>query len=146
MWAVCNPKTEDELNECEALGHSLSRLMQPTILTVLKKYNEPLHGYVIVQKVAESPMFGGKKPDPTGTYRTLKKMEECGYVTSEWKTPEKGSPKRVFSLTDAGERCLRRWIDALACYTYTIELLRSDASDSLGIDLPELPQCHQAAQ
>ena len=77
-------------------------MSQPTILTVLAESAEPLHGYVIVQKAAASPMFGGKKPDPAGIYRTLKKMEEQGFVTSEWDTPTSGAAKRLFSLTPEG--------------------------------------------
>ena len=106
-----------------------------------------MHGYIIVQQAAHSPMFGGKKPDATGIYRALKRMEEAGLVTSAWDTPEEGSAKRLFTLTDKGLHCLRRWIDALACYELTLEELRADAADALGIDLPEAPVCsHGAAQ
>lgn len=141
MWHACNPKTENELNECAELGKSLNRLSQPTILSILAKSNEPLHGYIIVQQAANSPMFGGTKPDATGIYRTLKRMEEANLVTSEWDTPESGSPKRMFTLTETGRKCLRRWIDALACYQLTIQELREDASAALGIELPDTPHC-----
>lgn len=143
MWHACNPKNENELAECAILGKSLNRLSQPTIMAILARSSEPLHGYVIVQKAANSPMFGGTKPDATGVYRTLKRMEESGYVVSRWETPETGTAKRLFELTETGRRCLRRWIDSLACYELTIEELRRDASDSLGIDLPPIPICWQ---
>lgn len=141
MWSVCNPQNEQELKECAQLGKSLSRLSQPTILTVLAQSDEPLHGYVIAQKAAESPMFGGSKPDPTGIYRTLKAMEEQGLLSSAWDTPESGPAKRSFSLTDAGRSTLRRWIDSLACYQATIGELREEASSALGIDVPPTPHC-----
>lgn len=141
MWSGCHPKTDEDLKECSELGKSLSRLSQPTILAILAKSKEPLHGYVIVQLAAESPMFGGKKPDATGIYRSLKRMEEAGFVESEWDTPQQGSAKRMFSLTDKGLNCLRRWIDALACYELTLEELRQEAADALGIDLPPTPTC-----
>ena len=86
-------------------------------------------------------MFGGKKPDATGVYRTLKRLEESGLVTSRWDIPEEGSAKRLFTLTDKGRSCLRRWIDALACYTLTIEELRNEASRALGIETPDAPTC-----
>jgi DNA-binding PadR family transcriptional regulator len=124
------------------LGKSLSRLSQPTILALLAKAGKPLHGYILVQLAADSPMFGGKKPDATGIYRALKRMEESGYITSAWETPEEGSAKRLFSLTEKGRQCLRRWIDALACYELTIEELRVEAAKSLGIDLPPTPHCN----
>lgn len=141
MWSSCHPKSDDDLKECAELGKSLNRLSQPTILALLAKSDTPMHGYIIVQKAAASPMFGGKKPDATGIYRALKRMEESGLVTSAWDTPEEGSAKRLFTLTQKGRDCLRRWIDALACYKLTIEELRAEAADALGIDLPDTPVC-----
>lgn len=144
MWSSCHPKSEEDLAECSELGKSLNRLSQPTILAILAKNGEPMHGYVIVQEAAKSPMFGGQKPDATGIYRALKRMEKAGLLESSWDTPSEGSAKRLFSLTDKGRNCLRRWIDALACYTLTIEELRAQASDALGIELPPTPQCSHA--
>lgn len=141
MWSACNPQTQEELAECAELGKSLSRLSQPTILSILAGSDTPLHGYVIVQKAAQSPMFGGKKPDATGIYRALKRMEESELVHSWWDTPDSGSAKRMFELTDKGRKCLRRWIDALACYKLTIEELRVEASHALGIEVPPTPSC-----
>jgi len=76
LWSACHPKTDEEMIECATLGKSLSKLSQPTILTILAANNKPMHGYIIVQQAAHSPMFSGKKPDATGVYRALKRMEE----------------------------------------------------------------------
>lgn len=141
MWSTCHPKTDGDLRECAELGKSLNRLSQPTILTLLAKSDKPLHGYIIVQQAASSPMFGGKKPDATGIYRALRRMEEAELVTSEWETPEEGSAKRLFTLTDKGHQCLRRWIDTLACYELTIKELRVEAAGALGIEVPGAPIC-----
>lgn len=141
LWSQCNPSTQEELEECATLGKSLNRLSQPTILTILAANNKPMHGYIIVQQAAKSPMFGGRKPDATGIYRALKRMEESDLVRSWWDTPEEGSAKRQFELTKKGRECLRRWIDALACYKMTIEELRVSASTALGIDVPPAPYC-----
>lgn len=141
MWSSCHPKSDEDLKECAELGKSLNRLSQPTILTLLAANDKPMHGYIIVQQAAHSPMFGGKKPDATGIYRALKRMEEAELVTSEWETPEEGSAKRLFTLTDKGRHCLRRWIDALACYELTLEELRGQTAQALGIDLPDAPIC-----
>ena len=141
MWSSCHPQSDEDLKECAELGKSLNRLSQPTILTLLAANDKPMHGYIIVQQAAHSPMFGGKKPDATGIYRALKRMEEAELVTSEWETPEEGSAKRLFTLTDKGRHCLRRWIDALACYELTLEELRGQAAQALGIDLPDAPIC-----
>ena len=141
MWGACHPKSDEDMKECAELGKSLNRLSQPTILTILAASDKPMHGYIIVQEAAKSPMFGGKKPDATGVYRTLKRLEDTGLVTSRWDTPEEGSAKRLFTLTDKGYACLRRWIDSLACYILTIEELRGEASRALGIETPDTPVC-----
>ncbi|MDR1714008.1 MAG: helix-turn-helix transcriptional regulator [Coriobacteriales bacterium] len=141
MTHLCNPKADNDLKACSQLAKSLSRLSQPTVLTVLATSDEPLHGYAIVQRAAESPMFGGAKPDPTGIYRLLKQMEDDGLVTSQWETPKAGPAKRAFTLTEVGRTELRRWIDSLACYTTTINELRDQASCALGIETPPIPEC-----
>lgn len=141
MWSGCHPKSDEDLKECSELGKSLNRLSQPTILAILAKSDKPLHGYMIVQLAAKSPMFGGQKPDATGIYRSLKRMEETELVVSKWDTPAQGSAKRMFYLTEKGRNCLRRWIDALACYELTLEELRKEAADALGIELPPTPNC-----
>ena len=141
MWSACHPKSEEELSECGQLGKSLSRLTQPSILTVLAKSDKPVHGYFIIQEMTNGPMFGGNAPDPTGIYRILKQMENNGYVVSEWDTSESGPAKRCYSMTDAGRACLRRWIDALACYSASIQDLRILASDALDIVVPDQPHC-----
>lgn len=143
MWSSCNPKHDEILPEYAELEKSLNRLSQPTILTILAQSEKPLHGYVIVQLAADSPMFGGQKPDPTGVYRALKRMEEAGFVTSEWDTPSEGPARRMFTLTQKGRQHLRRWIDALACYQLALAELRTVASDALGIKTPDTPQRNQ---
>ncbi len=141
MWSGCHPKSDNDLNECAELGKSLSRMSQPTILAILAQSKKPLHGYRIVKLAAASPMFGGSKPDAAGIYRTLKRMEEQELISASWDTPDTGAAKRMFTLTDKGRNCLRRWIDALACYCLTIQDLRQMASDALGIEVPEAPNC-----
>ena len=124
MWSSCHPKSDEDLKECAELGKSLNRLSQPTILTLLAANDKPMHGYIIVQQAAHSPMFGGKKPDATGIYRALKRMEEAELVTSEWETPEEGSAKRLFTLTDKGREYLKTLDEAWDELVGQIQLIR----------------------
>ena len=117
MWSSCHPKTDEELAECSTLGKSLNRLSQPTILTILALNDKPMHGYIIVQQAGNSPMFGGKKPDATGIYRALKRMEEAELVTSWWDTPDEGSAKRMFELTEKGLKLIKETEKARAVIT-----------------------------
>ena len=117
-----DPLPELKYCDCPCAGRNLDKLVQPAILTVLA--SEDLHGYVLVQRLAEMPMFGGQKPDATGVYRFLRQMEERALVTSSWDTSEAGPAKRLYQLTDAGRACLVRWADTLATYRDAIgELL-----------------------
>lgn len=147
MWSVCQPKTENDYTECACMGKSLNRLTQPAILSILNDLEESQHGYIIVQLLAQTPMYGGKKPDATGVYRTLKQMEKDELVTSSWDTPDSGPAKKGFLITDKGRKTLRRWVDTLACYQAAIEELREMVCGSLDIEVPDIPLCqgHQAS-
>jgi len=101
-------------HDCPCAGRNLDKLVQPAILTALAR--DDAHGYVLVQRLAEMPMFRGQKPDATGVYRCLRQMEERALVTSAWDTSESGPAKRFYHLTATGHSCLVRWVDTLATY------------------------------
>jgi len=143
MWSVCHPKSEEIYTECACMGKNLNRLMQPAVLSILQRSDEPIHGYLIVQELADSPMFGGQKPDAAGLYRTLKQMEADGLVTSAWDTSAQGPAKRRFSITNKGGAALLRWVDTLACYTLAIDSLRAMCCDALGMEVPSAPSCSE---
>jgi len=102
------------LNECPCSGKTRARLIQPAVMAVLA--GEPLHGYVIVQRLAGMTFFRGQGPDVTGVYRLLKSMETKGLVTSAWELAASGPAKRRYRLTPAGRVCLNRWITTLRTY------------------------------
>jgi len=47
-------------------------------------------------------------------YRTLRRLEENAYVTSEWDVAEPGPARRVYSLTKQGEKHLQEWAEVLS--------------------------------
>ncbi|MHB1457156.1 MAG: helix-turn-helix transcriptional regulator [Armatimonadota bacterium] len=100
--------------DCPCAGRNLDKLVQPAILAVLA--SEEAHGYILVQRLMEMPMFRGQKPDATGVYRYLRQMEERELVTSKWDTSKAGPAKRVYGLTEEGRSCLAHWIDTLSAY------------------------------
>ena len=105
---------ELKYEDCPCAGRNMDKLVQPAILTVLGR--EDIHGYVLVQRIADMPMFHGQKPDATGVYRVLRQMEERQLVTSAWDTSESGPARRLYHLTTAGRACLLRWVETLAGY------------------------------
>ncbi|MCX5670989.1 MAG: PadR family transcriptional regulator [Planctomycetota bacterium] len=86
-----------------------------------------LHGYRIVQRLAETPVMGGSRPDPTGVYRMLRLMEKRGFVVSSWNFSDSGPAKRSYRLTPGGRRCLARWVQTLHAYRRAIDGLLSAA-------------------
>ena len=57
-----------ELDNCPCSGANLPRFVQPVILAVLS--SGPLHGYLVVQRLAETSLFRKQPPDATGVYRS----------------------------------------------------------------------------
>jgi len=107
-----------------ALGKTLARIVQPAVMAALAK--EPLHGYLIVQRLGTMAMFRGQSPDPTGVYRVLKSMERDGLVESTWDMAGSGPARHCYALTPAGHACLEQWLLTLKTYQKSIgELVRT---------------------
>ena len=72
----------------------------------------PLHGYAItahIQRVSEELL----RVEEGSLYPALHRMEQDGWLRSEWGTTEKNRQARFYSLTSAGEAQLaterERW-------------------------------------
>lgn len=77
-----------------------------TILTVLA--HSPHSGYDISKRFEESVSCYWQASQQQ-IYRELGKMEQQGWVTFE-KVPQEGKPdKKIYRMTEAGERELQRW-------------------------------------
>lgn len=112
-----------EFGDCACSGKSLMRLVRPVLLRILAV--EPLHGYLIAQRLGELAMFRDQPADPTGLYRALKDMEREGLVTSAWDTGDSGPARRRYQITERGRHCLTQWLETLDRYSQTVaDLLR----------------------
>jgi DNA-binding PadR family transcriptional regulator len=107
--------------KCACEGHTLDRLLQPTVMAILAK--SPMHGYVILEELKQSPLMQGSKPDPSGVYRLLDTMEDQGMVRHELNASDKGPSKRVYELTSLGRKCLGKWAATLDEYEKSIAAL-----------------------
>jgi len=87
-------------------GRGRWALIEPLVLAGL--VSEPRHGYELAQAIEE--MTGGALPvDLGGLYRTLRRLEAEGLVTSEWEDAETGPQRRRYEVTDDGIAVLRHW-------------------------------------
>ena len=114
-------------DKCACRGDYLEKFIQPAILKIL--FKEPHHGFYILNKLSETSIFEGNAPDPTGMYRTLKKMEEAGLLKSEWDTENSPQPRRIYSITDEGRECLKAWAITLESYSRKIGELSKEISE-----------------
>jgi len=92
---------------CSCPPSRLERFAEPCVLLSLAR--EAAHGYQLIEKLAG---FGLEElaPDPTVVYRTLRRMERDGLVTSKWLTDGPGPARRLYSLTPEGEELLHAWV------------------------------------
>ena len=86
-------------------------LLTTSLLALLRGWNG--YGYQLSQRLKDCglPVF-----DQGTVYRTLRKLEEGGLVSSFWDTSASGPARRMYSLTQAGELFLSGWLAALDQY------------------------------
>lgn len=94
-------------------GHGHARraagLAESVLLLLL--HQQPAHGYTLLEGLGE---FGLSALDPSAVYRLLRDMEGMGWVTSTWDEEQSlGPPRRVYRITDEGDRVLAAWIQEL---------------------------------
>ncbi len=83
-------------------GRRAVRILEPSLLLLL--HYGPAHGYTLSEQLRE---FGLGNPDSSMVYRTLRDMEEKGWVTSVWDEEQtQGPPRRVYHLTALGDEVL----------------------------------------
>jgi poly-beta-hydroxybutyrate-responsive repressor len=78
---------------------------------LLLHYNEA-HGYELLEEL--KPYGFARNPvDSSTVYRVLRHLEEQGCVTSRWETGGPGPARRLYQITEEGDRFLARWADNL---------------------------------
>lgn len=77
----------------------------------------PMHGYAVARFIRQGS-DGSFRVLDGALYTALHRMEECGWIESEWGTSEKGKRAKFYRLTAAGQRALRNetrsWNDYVA--------------------------------
>jgi DNA-binding PadR family transcriptional regulator len=92
---------------------------------------ENLHGFSILKKLEKSKVADYSDVDPTGLYRTLKKMEAAGLLVSNWDMEASAQPRRIYQITREGRQCLASWEKTLKVYAATIGSLSRAVSKSI---------------
>lgn len=96
------------------------RFLQPCLLLLLRE--EEAYGYALHAELAAFG-FDVEHFDPTLVYRSLKGMEEAGWIQSRWEEASQGPKRRVYTLTAEGNRQLDQWMMAIRQTQSDIERL-----------------------
>ena len=83
-------------------GRRAVRMLEPALLLLL--HYGTAHGYTLLEQLRE---FGLGDLNSSMVYRTLRDMEEKGWVDSIWDEDQaQGPPRRVYRLTALGDEVL----------------------------------------
>jgi len=80
-------------------------LLEPILLVLIKQ--RPRHGYSLL---SDLEAYNLTTVHPGVVYRTLRDLEDLGWITSQWDADEtQGPPRRKYNLTPQGETALGNW-------------------------------------
>jgi len=103
------PETRDKARP--GRPRRIRRLVEPALLLLL--HDSPLHGYGLINGL-RSIGLEDYPIDPSAIYRILRDLEKGDVVVSAWdQRSAAGPPKRVYRITELGERMLNAWVQDL---------------------------------
>ena len=82
----------------------------------------PLHGWGISQRLQQLSR-GALDVNQGSLYPALQRLEQKGWVESEWRTTEHNRRAKYYQLTRAGQRALGVEIESWRRYVDTVELI-----------------------
>lgn len=96
---------------CTCAMGNLYRYIEPVVLLILKEQKES-YGYDLAERLTELALTDARI-ERASLYRTLRALEENGFVTSAWDVEGRGPARRVYSLTGPGRLRLQEWAQVL---------------------------------
>jgi poly-beta-hydroxybutyrate-responsive repressor len=83
------------------------RFLEPVVLYMLRENGET-HGYQLANSLQEHALTDAEI-EGAAMYRTLRRLEEHGYVSSKWDIQSRGPARHIYLLTKDGEQHLEEW-------------------------------------
>jgi transcriptional regulator len=94
------------------------------ILTMLG--SGPMHGWglsQLIQQHSENFLRVGQG----SLYPALQRLEQQGWITSEWRTTEQNRPAKYYTLTTSGRRALTAETRSWREYVHAVDLILGSA-------------------
>lgn len=83
----------------------IAPLLEPALLFLLNRQTG--HGYTLLVDLAH---LGFSCIHPSMVYRTLRDMENLGWIESDWSTDAtQGPPRRNYQICEKGQEALKNW-------------------------------------
>ena len=117
----CHRHGREEHGPCSCEMGNLYRFAEPIVLLAIAQLGET-HGYQLAQK-AESMAVTHAGLDSGVIYRTLRRLESAGRVSSSWDTSGGGPVRRVYVLTESGRQHLGEWAQVLGDVSASLQTL-----------------------
>lgn len=83
---------------------------------------EPMHGWGIGQRIQELSADAFQVGQGS-LYPALQRLEQRGWIDSEWRTTEQNRRAKYYTLTAAGRGALGREVDSWREYVSAVELI-----------------------
>lgn len=97
-------------------------------LLVLKTLTlQPMHGWGISQRI-EQISRGTLDVNQGSLYPALQRLEQKGWIDSEWRTTENNRRAKYYKLTSAGKRALGNELASWRRYVASVELILESAN------------------
>ena len=92
----------------DARRKRIRRFVEPCLLLLL--HQKSSHAYDLLKDLER--LTGHREmTDRSVVYRRLQRMEERGWVESTWDDDSLGPPRKVYHLTEEGDRRLAQWVE-----------------------------------
>lgn len=105
---------------CSEKNQKMERFLEVCLLLLLR--DDAGYGYGLIEQL-EYFGFPAEDLNISTLYRTLRKMEKEGMVTSEWEAGGQGPKRRIYVITEDGKKDLDQWIRILTERRKRIEKL-----------------------
>ncbi len=122
-------------NPCSCGMGNLYRFVEPVTLYLLKTKGRT-HGYDLARALNDNALTDSRI-EPGALYRTLRRLEENGFVVSNWDVSGGGPARRLYDLTPDGEEHLREWLVVLERLSLSLARFVADVGAVAGESVPE---------
>jgi PadR family transcriptional regulator, regulatory protein PadR len=105
-----------ETTNTDVLRGTLDLLILKTLLL------EPMHGWAIsqrIQQISQEALTVGQG----SLYPAMQRLEERGWIDSEWRTSDQKRRAKYYRLTATGQRALERELAQWRRYVAAVELI-----------------------